>query len=39
MNGEAKLRAENLRNFEDDLSAERIILRYTSKPERGLFIL
>ena len=36
--GEAKLRG-NLRNFEDNLSAERIILRYTSKLERGLFIL
>ena len=25
--------------FEDNLSAEGIIHRYTSKPERGLFIL
>ena len=35
---EAKLRGQ-LRNFEDNLSAEGIILRYTSKPKRGLFIL
>ena len=26
-------------NFKDNLSAEDIILLYTSKPERGLFIL
>ena len=35
---EAKLR-EQLWNFEDNLSAEGIILWYTSKLERGLFIL
>ena len=28
-----------LLNFEDNLSSEGIILRYTSKSERGLFIL
>ena len=26
-------------NFEDNLSAEGIILQYTNKPNRGLFIL
>ena len=35
---EAKLR-EQLWNFEDNPSAEGIILRYTNNPERGLFIL
>ena len=25
-------------NFEDNLSAKSIILRYTSKPERGLYL-
>ena len=35
---EAKLRGQ-LWNIEDNLSAEGIIFRYTSKPEMGLFIL
>ncbi len=35
---EAKLWGQ-LWNFEDNLSAKGIILQYTSKPERGLFIL
>ena len=35
---EAKLGGQ-LWNFEENLSAEGIILRYTSKPESGLFIL
>ena len=34
---EAKLRGQ-LWNFKNNLSAEGIILRYNSKPERGLFI-
>ena len=29
----------NCKNFEDNLSVKGIILQYTSKPERGLFIL
>ena len=35
---EAKLRGQ-LWNFEDNFSAEGIIHQYTSKPERGSFIL
>ncbi len=29
----------NCEKFEDNLSAKGIIFQYTSKPERGLFIL